>query len=238
MASVAEVELFCCSDGFIVAGERATIVDRIQGGSDRETPCVPSAPDISDSAVGAEESPETAEGAVPEPPEPLGSSVASVIPNQDVSIILAELRDLRKCFDSKIRYDDAKERQIEALHEELQGYRQGLYQQIMQPIVMDLIGIYDEAAGQLVRISGGPDAGLGLLAEMVEEVLARYGVVRYQVDSDAIDRSRQKVIGTRDTADPELAKRLARRVRSGFEIKGKVIRPEWVEAYRRVPDAG
>lgn len=161
-----------------------------------------------------------------------------MVPGHDVSIILAELRVLSERFDSKIRYDDAKEHQIEALHEELQGYRQGLYQQIMQPVMMDLVGIYDELAGQLARVSGGPDGGLGFLAEMVEGVLARYGVARYEVDGDAIDRSRQKVIRTQDTADPELAKRLARRVRPGFEMKGKVIRPEWVEAYRYVPDAG
>ena len=152
--------------------------------------------------------------------------------------VLAELRELRERFDSKIRYDEVKERQIDALHEELQGHRQGLYQQIMQPVMMDLIGIYDEMAGQFAGISGGPDGGLGFLAEMVEEVLARYGVARYEVDGDAIDRSRQKVIGTQDTGDPELGKRLVRRVRPGFEMKGKVIRPEWVMTYRYVPDAG
>ena len=157
---------------------------------------------------------------------------------QFVPDLLVELRELRECFDSKIRYDEVKERQIDALHEELQGHRQGLYQQIMQPVMMDLIGVYDEMAGQLARISGGPDGGLGFLAEMVEEVLARYGVARYEVDGDAIDRSRQKVIGTQDTGDPELGKRLARRVRPGFEMKGKVIRPEWVMTYRFVPDAG
>jgi molecular chaperone GrpE len=150
--------------------------------------------------------------------------------------VLAELRELRERFESKIRYDEVKERQIDALHEELQGYRQGLYQQIMQPVVMDLISIYDEVAGQFARISDGPDGGLGFLAEMIEDVLARYGVSQYEVDGDAVDRSKQKVIGAQDTADPELGKRVARRVRPGFEMKGKVIRPEWVTAYRYVPD--
>jgi molecular chaperone GrpE len=159
---------------------------------------------------------------------------ASELQEKSVSDALAELREL---FDSKIRYDEVKERQIEALHEELQGYRQGLYQQIMQPVMMDLIGLYDEMAGELARISGGPDGGLAFMAETVEEVLARYGVTRYEVDGDAVDRSRQKVIGAQDTTDPELGKRVARRVRPGFEMKGKVIRPEWVTAYRYVPDA-
>jgi molecular chaperone GrpE (heat shock protein) len=166
------------------------------------------------------------------------ASDASDTQEQLVAEILAELRELHERFDSKIRYDEVKERQIDALHEELQGYRQGLYQQIMQPVLLDLIAIYDELAGQLTRVADGPDGGLGFLAEMVEDVLARYGATRYEVDDDAIDRSRQKVIGTQETEDPELGKRLARRVRSGFEMKGKVIRPEWVMSYRYVPDAG
>jgi molecular chaperone GrpE (heat shock protein) len=177
------------------------------------------------------------EGQGNEPEVPVASD-ASEVKEQSVPEVLAELRELRERFDSKIRYDEVKERQIDALHEELQGYRQGLYQQIMQPVLLDLIAIYDELAGQITGVSDGPDGGLGFLAEMVEEALARYGVTRYEVDDDAIDRSRQKVIGTQETGDLELGKRLARRVRSGFEMKGRVIRPEWVMAYRYVPGAG
>jgi molecular chaperone GrpE (heat shock protein) len=152
--------------------------------------------------------------------------------------ILAELRELRELFDSKIRYDEAKERQIEALHQELQGYRQGLYQQIMTPVMVDLIAIYDEMASQQVQPSIGGPTGLDFLMEMAEEVLARYGVVRFECDGESIDRSRQRVIDTEATTTPGLGKRLARRLRPGFEMKGKVIRPEWVVAYRYVPGSG
>ena len=152
--------------------------------------------------------------------------------------LLAELLELRECFDSKIRYDQAKERQIEALHEELQAHRQGLYQQIMEPVLIDLIDIHDEMAGQLAAADGTAPDGLGFLAEMVEGVLSRYGVTRFSCAGDAIDRSRQRVIDTEATGEAALGKRLARRLRPGFEIKGKVIRPEWVVAYRHVPGTG
>jgi molecular chaperone GrpE (heat shock protein) len=157
--------------------------------------------------------------------------------------ILAELRELRECFDSKIRYDQAKERQIDVLHEELQGYRQGLYQQIMMPVMADLISIYDEAAGLVNGLPPASAESVAFLVETVEMVLERYEVTRFTCEGDAIDRSRQKVIDTEPTAAAELAKRLARRVRPGFEVKvpgpemkGKVIRPEWVVAYRHVPE--
>ena len=63
--------------------------------------------------------------------------------------ILTALTTLQGSFDSKIRYDEAKERQIAALHQELLTYRQGLYQQILRPVLTDLIGIYDEIASQV-----------------------------------------------------------------------------------------
>jgi molecular chaperone GrpE len=157
--------------------------------------------------------------------------------SMDVSAgVLAELRELRELFDSKIRYDETKERQVDVLHQELQGYRQGLYQQIMRPVMGDLISIYDEMADQLARLEGQERDGLGFLIEMVEITLERYEVTRFTCEGDAIDRSRQKVIDTGPTGDPELGRRLARRVRPGFEMKGKVIRPEWVVAYRYVPE--
>src|ERR1700722_10950759 len=106
-----------------------------------------------------------AEGQGNEPEVPVASD-ASETQEQFVPDVLAELRELRERFDSKIRYDEVKERQIDALHEELQGYRQGLYQQIMQPVLLDLISIYDEMAGQITRVADGPDGGLGFLAEM------------------------------------------------------------------------
>ncbi|HUN34017.1 MAG TPA: hypothetical protein VMU95_18605 [Trebonia sp.] len=153
----------------------------------------------------------------------------------DSAEILAELRELRERFDSKIRYDEAKERQVDVLHQELEGYRQGLYQQIMRPVMVDLIGIYDELADQQARLADTGEGGLGFLIEMVEIALERYEVTRFTCEGDAIERSRQKVIDTESTSKPELARRLARRVRPGFEMKGKVIRPEWVVAYRHVP---
>lgn len=151
--------------------------------------------------------------------------------------ILSELRELREYFDSKIRYDEAKERHIEALHDELQAHRQSLYQQIMQPVLVDLVNIYDECARQVGGQPGAPQSAPGFLTELVEEVLSRYGVTKFVCAGDAIDRTRQRVIDTEFTGDAGLDKRLARRLRPGFEIRGTVIRPEWIVAYRHVSGA-
>lgn len=154
----------------------------------------------------------------------------SAVSPQDPDPVLTALMDLKESFDSKIRYDEAKERQITALHQELESHRQGLYQQILRPVLIDLVGIYDEAAGQPESLAQE------FLLEMIEVVLERYGVTKYTCEGDGIDRARQQVIKVDQTSDPALNRRLARRLRRGFELGGKVLRPEWVVAYRYAPD--
>jgi molecular chaperone GrpE (heat shock protein) len=139
--------------------------------------------------------------------------------------IVAAVTALRECFDAKIRYDEAKERQIAALHEELQAHRRGMYQQIMRPVLTDLVGIYDEIAGK-------EDPGKDPLLGLVEETLRRYGVTAFTCEGDRVDRSRQQVIEVEATDDPGLDRQVARRLRPGFELDGRVLRPEWIAAYR------
>ncbi len=178
--------------------------------------------------------PATSDGAPDGGPDSLGQSPGLA------SEILAVLSELRDSFDSKIKYDAAKERQIEALHQELESHRRGLYRQVLQPVLADLISLYDEVAIQCAQCAqdgaAGKDGLAGLL-DMVEAVLDRHGAVKFTCEGDAVDRSRQKVLDTQPTADEALGRRLARRLRPGFEFQGKVLRPEWVVAYRHVPGA-
>ena len=162
--------------------------------------------------------------------------------------VLAALTDLKESFDSKIRYDEVKERQITGLHEELESHRQGLYQRILRPLLTDVIGVYDEVAPQTGGESEDADreseeakredkhSERESLSQTIEIVLERYGVTRYTCEGDGVDRSRQRVIEAIPTSNPALDRRLARRLRAGFEIDGKVLRPEWIAAYRYVPD--
>lgn len=150
--------------------------------------------------------------------------------------IVAALTALRESFDATIRYDEAKERQIAALHEELQAHRRGMYQQIMRPVLTDLVGIYDEIASgdNPGNTDNLDDPGKNPLLGLVEETLLRYGVTAFTCEGDRVDRSRQQVIDVEITNAPELDRLVARRLRPGFELDGKVLRPEWIAAYRYV----
>jgi molecular chaperone GrpE (heat shock protein) len=157
--------------------------------------------------------------------------------------VLAALGDLHQAFDAKIRYDDVRERRIEALHAELETHRQGLYRQILRPVLTDLVGMHDDlakltSAGEAENGNGDSGAlarGFTSLRDSIEETLLRNGVTIFVVEGNTFVRTRQKVIEVDKTDQPELDRRIARRLRPGFELDGKVLRPEWVAAYRYVP---
>ena len=98
-------------------------------------------------------------------------------------------------------------------------------------VVGDGRGVEQDRAVEAAAQGASQVADASLL-EAIESVLERYGVTKYQGDGDGIDRSRQKVIDVELTDEAGLDRRLARRLRPGFEIDGKVLRPEWVVAYR------
>lgn len=146
-----------------------------------------------------------------------------------------ELAGLRAEFAAKIRYDEVKERQISSMHEELQAFRTGLHLRLLQPVFTDLIAMHDD----LADMSGAGDAAaeFGSFRESVLETLARNGVSSYTVSSLEVDRARQRVIRVIHTADEKLDRHVQSRLRVGFEYdSGKVLRPEWVVAYRHAPD--
>ena len=158
-------------------------------------------------------------------------------PQPGLADVLAEVQGLRDMFESKIRYDEVRARQVEALHSELEQYRRGLTHEFLRPVLTDLVRLHDDLA---VQADGADDAGradgVARIAEYVrgsiEETLARNGVESYTVDEPEVDRRLQKVIGVVATDDPALHRTVAQRARPGFRFDDKILRPEWVHAYQ------
>lgn len=171
--------------------------------------------------------PESAEDgdAIPESPDLAGV----------VERFTDELTGLRADFAAKIRYDEVKERQIASMHEELQAFRTGLHLRLLQPVFTDLIAMHDDLA-DLSNV-GDAAAEFASFREFVLETLARNGVSSYTVSSPEVDTARQRVIRVVQTGDEKLDRHVQCRLRVGFEYdSGKVLRPEWVVAYRHAPN--
>lgn len=158
--------------------------------------------------------------------------------------LLQEMQALRQDFETKVKYDESKERQIDRLYQELQVYREGLYFKILRPIFMDLIAVYDDL-GKLVEglpvselepAAAQMHENLRSFRESVEDILARNGVEPYHLEGDTYVPARQRVVQIIETTDLEQDKKIARRVRKGFAYDDRVLRPELIATYRAIPD--
>jgi molecular chaperone GrpE len=164
--------------------------------------------------------------------------------SRDIQILMEEMQRLRRDFDNKVKYDESKERLIDSLHMELQTYREGLHFKILHPVFMDLISMHDDL-GKLLEdvlskeneVSRQMLRNLESFQESIEEILRRNGVEAFSVEETTFVSGKQRVLRVVVTSDLALDKRVARRVRKGFEYDGRVLRPEIVEVYRAVAQA-
>lgn len=157
-----------------------------------------------------------------------------------IPALLEEMQSLRQDFETKVKYDESKERLIDTLHKELQAYREDLHFKILRPVFIDLISMYDDFAKVIDALcKKAPDSSadqemqnLQSFQEMIEEILRRNGVEAFEVEEDLFLGSKQRIVRTVETIDPALDKRIARRVRRGFAYENRALRPEVVEVYK------
>jgi len=156
-----------------------------------------------------------------------------------LQFVQEQIAALYQSFESKIHYDEVKNRQITVLHQEVQSQREGLHWRILRPIFLDLIMLYDDLETECVRFTNTSEIGKVLLdfRATVEEILFRHGVEKYSSDTSAFNKESHRSIRTVTTTDPALDLLIAHRIRNGFKYEGHILRPEWVETYRFVPDS-
>jgi molecular chaperone GrpE len=69
------------------------------------------------------------------------------------------------------------------------------------------------------------------LQTAIEDILYRQGVEPYVREGNEFDPRRQRAISTVPTDDPDAGKKVAARLRKGFQAGERVIRPEIVTVY-------
>jgi molecular chaperone GrpE (heat shock protein) len=179
-----------------------------------------------------------------DPQEKISQSgdVSSVFIQQAMDTMIQSISRLQADFETKIKYDDSKERTIDALHRELQDYREDLSFKILRPLIVDLVSLYDDL-NLLNKKYSEPEPSLeaskfaadlkSFVAE-IEEIVSRYGFEFYQVDADVFDRSLQKIQKVVNTDNRNFDKQIVDRVRQGLRYGDRIVRPEMVTAYRYV----
>jgi molecular chaperone GrpE len=148
-----------------------------------------------------------------------------------------KLDALSTLFDREIRAEATREKVVDRLHAELQEYKQGLLLGILRPVFIDLIQLHDDM-GKMIAAQPEPEGEVARLLELIrgfqqgiEDILYRQGVEPFAQADDAFDPRRQRALSTVPTEDSTLNKRVAARLRKGFQSGDKVIRPEMVTVY-------
>ena len=168
--------------------------------------------------------------------------ISFTVLSQSMQVLVDEMHHLRQDFDTKVKYDATKERQVDNLHRELQSYREGLHFKILRPLFIDLIAIHDDL-DKLIESMPREETfqtvaqmanNLRSFQETVEEILQRNGVEVYSVEGDAYVPGKQRALQAIETLDIALDKQIAHRIRKGFEYDGKILRPELVVTYKVV----
>lgn len=151
------------------------------------------------------------------------------------------LNRLEDLFEQKINRELHLNQIIDQLHADLQDQKRGLVRQILQPLAIDLITLYDDLSdrSEKYRGKGTQDVAASIVAqeadgtrEEIEDILYRYGVQKYIVAEPQFNATRQRAIRLESTTDASLDGTTFLRRRCGFEYDGQVLRSEQVVVYR------
>lgn len=154
--------------------------------------------------------------------------------------IKIQLASLSQSFESKIKYDEHKNKIIDDLHHSLQEYRDGLIKKYLHRIIIDVIKIVDDMRKFTSHYNNSSEndettekflSYIENIASDMEDLFSWEGVQPFTCEGDKFDPSRQRIIQKVETDDPAKDKMIAQRLRPGYEWDEKVIRPEMISAY-------
>ncbi|GAA3199200.1 nucleotide exchange factor GrpE [Actinocorallia longicatena] len=140
------------------------------------------------------------------------------------------------------RRSEHRELVIDRLHEENQVLRGGIRRAILEPVVTDLMRLYDALGREAERLSGEPVGRLfGSFADDVELALERCGLEVFAPKrGEAFDPSRHTPVGTVPAEDPGLHNTVEKVLGAGFtdQETGRVRRPAKVRFWNHRPAPG
>lgn len=163
----------------------------------------------------------------------------------DYSESLVEIKKeiilLQKLFEKRLLIDEQKNQIITNQGEELQKYKDGLYEKIFKPLLIDIVEIADDLH-RMIRVYEGKEEEnvpiskflsiLNIYESDVEDILEKYGVKVFCTEENDFNPKCQKIVKLIETSDPELGHKVADRILKGFDMDGKIIKPERVNVYK------
>jgi hypothetical protein len=174
--------------------------------------------------------------------EESGSKAQSLTSQADLSALLSHMETrLLDAFHQKLAFDNFKEKQIDRLHEELQGYKSDLLLKAAQPLIAAMIKLHTDAGRLIIGISQEDPTKLTAeriigffdnFRDEIADLLAVRGVEMFLTAvGDQFDVRRQSSVGIVETSNLALAGRVAETAQPGFEQGSTVLSKEKVKIY-------
>jgi molecular chaperone GrpE len=138
------------------------------------------------------------------------------------------------------RRSSHRETIIDRLHEENQRLRGGIGRIILEPVVADLIRLYDQLDREAGRAAPGDTAGqlVRSFGEDVAQILDRCGVELFTAEpGDPFERERHRALAVIPCDDPARHNTVADVIAAGFADRdtGRVRRPVQARFYQCLP---
>lgn len=172
----------------------------------------------------------------------LGEKLGAI--EQEQKSIAKGMESLQNAFDSKIKYDDSKDKIIDALHAELQSHRDDLVFKILRPVIIDLIDMHNDINSMLSYEKNAVDETmptarlvntLQSFQGTIVEILARNGVEAFSEPGELFAPKKQRSIRILDTDDQAKNGTVVERLRRGFIHEDRLLAHEHVVVYRYQP---
>jgi len=164
---------------------------------------------------------------------------ASDHPGTEARQLLSKMEQLEQRFETRLLSDAHKDKLIDQLHAELQGYRNQLIRNQVRPMLLDLIQIFDSYQKLLQDLppQNTPESAqsmreaLAMVPQDILDLLYRQGVEPFEVPEPVFQPQSQRMIQKLATEELSLHRQIAQRLRPGFVWDGEPIRQEWVNVY-------
>jgi molecular chaperone GrpE len=172
-------------------------------------------------------------------PEGHGAEPALLTEHEQAFVRLgSEVAAIRTLLEERFRYDATKEEAFRRLYEDLEQFRGESSFVQTRPLYLDLVLLLDRLYASVEpwreRVPGAADF-LVSLADEIEEILARRGILPLPACGGSFDPARHRVVQVEETGNPQEHNSIARVVRRGYEWNDRLLRAEEV-VVRRLPD--
>jgi molecular chaperone GrpE len=150
-------------------------------------------------------------------------------PDADLSARLSAVEEQLRDFNRRAMH---REQVIDRLHEENQQLRQGQHRVVLEPVIADLIRLYDQLAREARR---DPDGILPSFVAEVAELLDRCGIEAFEAEvGQAYRTDLHRPLAVVPTTNPDQHNTVAEAVAAGFidRVAGRTRRPAQARFYQ------